>query len=278
MSAVSNRDPQPDRHAAVADAPRGEPACHVGGINLTEALRLLRQGGVTAPAVPPATALTAVPDAPNLSDVKAMNEVGSGQVNAILQQVIDGLCALSTRDGLTGLSNRRSFRSELEREIERSARTGGDFGLLLIDIDHFKHVNDTYGHVAGDRVLCVLANLLATGFRPMDTVARFGGEEFAAIMPNSPLPQSRQIAERVIARIAQERIEIAPGVEISITASMGVTCARAWLTHDADALVDAADRNLYRAKREGRNRVVWDQLPDSALTGGERRLLLELSE
>ncbi len=244
----------PGRHADVVSGMGGGSAVRVGGVELAEALRLLRQGDRGAP------------------------ELGDAPDSVVLQRVIDGLCALSSRDGLTGLSNRRSFRSELEREIERSARTGGDFGLLLIDIDHFKRVNDAHGHVAGDRVLCAVAKLLEGSFRPMDTVARFGGEEFAAIMPNSSLLYSRQIAERVNARIARKRVAVSPGLAISVTASIGVTCARAWLSHEADALVEAVDQNLYRAKRQGRNCIVWDQQPDSALTGGERSLLLEMSE
>ena len=103
-----------------------------------------------------------------------------------LQALIDGLCALSLRDPLTGLGNRRHFRTVIEREIDRVARSGETALLLMLDIDHFKQINDEHGHIAGDMVLQSVAHTLADGIRPMDTLARYGGEEFAIVLPVCP--------------------------------------------------------------------------------------------
>jgi len=224
----------------------------VHGVDVREALRLLSAAG--------------------MDDALA----AGGSVD--LQQVIDGLCALSSQDGLTGLANRRSFWSALEREIGRSARAGEIFGLLMLDIDHFKRVNDTWGHLAGDQVLRSIAAVLTDDSRSMDTVARFGGEEFAVILPDSTPAHSRQVAERVRARIEREHIRMSAGEEISVTASIGVACSSAWSAREASDLVAAADRNLYKAKREGRNRVCCEPQANTALTSGERELLLGVVE
>ena len=101
---------------------------------------------------------------------------------AALQAVIDALCTLSSRDALTGLANRRQFETAIAREVDRVARAGEPALVLMIDIDHFKQVNDTHGHAAGDEVLKAVARALADGIRPMDTLARYGGEEFAMIL------------------------------------------------------------------------------------------------
>ncbi|HTH08632.1 MAG TPA: GGDEF domain-containing protein, partial [Acidovorax sp.] len=100
-----------------------------------------------------------------------------------LQGLIDGLCELSLKDPLTGLANRRHFRAVLEREIDRVTRSGEAALLLMLDIDHFKRVNDVHGHLAGDIVLQSVARTLNACVRPMDTVARYGGEEFAVVLP-----------------------------------------------------------------------------------------------
>jgi len=250
MKPAPNSDDKTGGTAAIGADLFDEAARLVGGVNVTEALRLLRLAGIENPLA------------------------GDGGKNVALQRVIDGLCALSSQDGLTGLANRRAFWNALEREIGRSARTGEIFGLLLLDIDHFKRVNDTHGHLAGDVVLHAVARVLEDDFRTMDTVARFGGEEFAVILPNSPLVYSRQVAERVRARIAGRQITVAPGVQLSVTVSIGVVCSSAWSAREAKVLVEAADRNLYEAKHQGRNRVCWEPQPSTALTSAERALLL----
>ncbi|HEY5284666.1 MAG TPA: GGDEF domain-containing protein, partial [Polyangia bacterium] len=103
---------------------------------------------------------------------------------AWLQAVLDALCDISSRDALTGLANRRQFELALAREIDRVARSGEPALLLMVDIDHFKRVNDLHGHLVGDRVIQAVASRLTECVRPMDTVARYGGEEFAIILPN----------------------------------------------------------------------------------------------
>ena len=113
-----------------------------------------------------------------------------------LQGVIDGLCELSLKDPLTGLANRRHFRAVLEREIDRVTRSGEAALLLMLDIDHFKKVNDTHGHLAGDMVLQSVARTLAACVRPMDTLARYGGEEFAVVLPACQSAFGTVVAER----------------------------------------------------------------------------------
>jgi diguanylate cyclase (GGDEF)-like protein len=123
--------------------------------------------------------------------------------------LIDALVDLSSRDALTGLANRRSFELALAREVDRVARSGEPALLLVADIDHFKRVNDTHGHAAGDQVLRAVATALLDSVRPMDLVARIGGEEFAIILPNCPEPFGATVAERVRRRV--ERAPVAAG-------------------------------------------------------------------
>ena len=138
-----------------------------------------------------------------------------------LQAVLDGLCELSSRDALTGLANRRQFELAMAREIDRVARAGEPALVLMIDIDHFKKVNDTHGHPAGDQVLREVGRALHDCIRPMDTVARFGGEEFAMILPNCPPAFGQAVAERVRSRVASRPVSVAPGQEVAITVSIG---------------------------------------------------------
>jgi len=131
--------------------------------------------------------------------------------DAWLQALIDALVDLSSRDALTGLNNRRSFELALGREIDRVARSGEPALLLTLDIDHFKRVNDTHGHAAGDLVIQAVARALAETVRPMDLVARVGGEEFSIVLPNCPAAFGPQVAERIRKRVAQVPVEVAPG-------------------------------------------------------------------
>ncbi|MEI8325758.1 MAG: GGDEF domain-containing protein, partial [Betaproteobacteria bacterium] len=129
-----------------------------------------------------------------------------------LQSLVNGLCELSLKDPLTGLGNRRHFLSALEREIDRVARSGEQALLLMLDIDHFKKVNDTYGHPAGDQILQSVAACLLECVRPMDTVARFGGEEFAIILPNCQTAFGRVVSERIRESVAATVTAVAPAV------------------------------------------------------------------
>lgn len=184
------------------------------------------------------------------------------------------LCELSSRDALTGLANVRQFRTILSQEIDRVARTGTPMVLLLIDADHFKSVNDTYGHQAGDQVLRSLALRLADGLRPMDLPVRYGGEEFAVILPNCLPIHGRRVAERIRRRVAETSIDLPDGRAIGVTVSIGGISLSGWQKSGTDELIYKADRQLYCAKTDGRNRVCMEVKPESGVSTDERRALL----
>lgn len=190
-----------------------------------------------------------------------------------LQALIDGLCDLSLRDALTGLANRRHFRAVLEREIDRVARTGESALLLVLDIDHFKHVNDTYGHAAGDQVIQAVARRLSECVRPMDTVARYGGEEFAIVLPNCQPTYGEAVAERVRTHIQGQAIRLNSGQDVHVTASIGGAFAPQWVRSSASLWMERADLQLYCAKTEGRNRVCLEQSVVSSVTAEEKGML-----
>ena len=162
----------------------------------------------------------------------------------LLQQVQ----RLAETDGLTGLANRRTFETTLERELSRAARSGEPVTLVMVDVDHFKKLNDTYGHQVGDEVLEHVAQVLASACRDFDTAARYGGEEFAVILPACSSAESLVVAERLRESIAS--IETVT----SVTASAGVATFPAHAAGSED-LIKAADEALYESKRAGRNRV-----------------------
>jgi len=195
-----------------------------------------------------------------------------------IQGVIDALCDLSSKDALTGLANRRSFEMTLEREIDRVARSGEPALLLTLDIDHFKAVNDTHGHNAGDLVIQAVARAVAQVVRPMDTVARVGGEEFAIILPNCATAFALVVAERVREQVAEQRIEIAPGQLLRVTVSVGGAFAPQWVRSSAVLWMERADRQLYRAKTEGRDRVCMEPQVDSMVSAEEKGLLFAMTQ
>ena len=164
------------------------------------------------------------------------------------------LYELSTRDGLTNLHNRRFFDERLATEVAFARRHGALLGVLLLDIDHFKRVNDTYGHVAGDRVLMEVARAVATRVRAEDVVARYGGEEIVVLVRDIPRSGVEILAERLRAAVEVLRVPHAGG-ELGVTVSIGAFVARPGRETDPRALVAAADRLLYEAKAAGRNRV-----------------------
>lgn len=193
--------------------------------------------------------------------------------SAWLQALIDGLCKLSSRDPLTGLANRRQFESALDQEVDRVARSGEPAMLLLFDIDHFKRINDTHGHAVGDTVLQAVGAALQESVRPMDTVARIGGEEFAAVLPNCPPAFGRTVAERVRHNIERLIIPVASGVVVNVTISIGGAFAPPWIRSSGRLWVERADVQLYQAKAQGRNRVAIDTPPLSHVSPQERDLL-----
>jgi diguanylate cyclase (GGDEF)-like protein len=153
---------------------------------------------------------------------------------------------LAGSDPLTGLPNRRHFEETLQRELARAARTEQPINLLILDIDHFKKINDTYGHQTGDAVLRAVARRLSETVRVGDVVARYGGEEFAIVMPNATTEDAVVLAERILRNVAN--------IDVPVTASIGIATFIRHAT-DGSALIDAADRALYESKRSGRNRA-----------------------
>lgn len=206
-------------------------------------------------------------------DLKAAPQGAHETATAYLQGIIDGLCELSLRDPLTGLSNRRHFRAVQDRAIEVVARSGEPALLLMLDIDHFKKVNDNYGHPAGDLVLQTVATTLFKCVRPMDTVARYGGEEFAIVLPNCHATFGDMVAERIRQTIEALHIQISPGVVLRVTISIGGAYAPEWVRSTTALWTDRADAQLYRAKTEGRNRVCLDQQQEIFVSAEEKNLL-----
>jgi diguanylate cyclase (GGDEF)-like protein len=194
---------------------------------------------------------------------------------AWLQGLIDALVELSSRDALTGLANRRSFELALGREIDRVARSGEPALLLTMDIDHFKRVNDSYGHNAGDLVIKAVAGALLDCVRPMDLVARVGGEEFAIILPNCPSAFGETVAERVRRRVERMPVVVGPGQHIAVSVSIGGAFAPQWVRSTPALWVERADQQLYRAKALGRNVVQLEPAAVSLVSNDEKRLLFE---
>lgn len=218
-------------------------------LRLDDARSLLQHGGTTE--------LPAIEDSPT----------------NYVQGIIDGLCELSLQDPLTGLANRRHFRSVLERELDVVARSGESALLLMLDIDHFKKINDKHGHLAGDMVLQAVARTLAGCVRPMDTVARYGGEEFTVVFPSCQSSYGEAMAERIRQAIETLSIPVAPAVNIQVTVSIGGAYAPEWVRSTAALWTERADIQLYRAKASGRNRVCLDKQQILAVSAEEKNLL-----
>lgn len=161
---------------------------------------------------------------------------------------------LSITDGLTKLHNHRYFQDELARAFEESQRYQRPLSLVMIDIDFFKKINDTYGHAVGDDVLKCAARRYRDSVRSTDLVARYGGEEFAVMMPETSLQDAILFAEKIRALIADEPLETQAG-PVSATISLGVASVPHSRIHTAKELIIAADKALYRAKKNGRNQV-----------------------
>ncbi len=181
-------------------------------------------------------------------------------------------------DTLTGLFNYRHFAAALERELERTRRTGQPTCMILMDLDHFKQVNDTWGHEAGNQVLRECAGLVKRALRKIDIPCRYGGEEFALILPGTHLPLAVSVANRLREAIRATPVEVEDGV-IEYTASMGVDTYIMGDVIGSDSFVKLVDSQLYRAKQGGRNMVChrpYDQIrPETEVSQDEKRDLVE---
>lgn len=182
------------------------------------------------------------------------------QSEAALQKQLEAVQLLQARlteqanhDPLTGLYNRRYLNDSLQREFDRCAREGAPLALLLVDLDHFKRINDVHGHTAGDEVLCKIAALLLQDMRSSDICCRYGGEEFLLVLPRLGLQSAVERAQACRQRVAEQRWQV-DGQRVKVALSIGVA-----VTADARmapaALINQADRALYQAKAEGRDRV-----------------------
>lgn len=162
-------------------------------------------------------------------------------------------------DPLTRLANRREFYNRVEAELKRIQRSRNDLSILMIDIDHFKKINDTYGHAVGDQVLIEVANLIQSCLRPTDLAARIGGEEFGVFLPDTAGEGAYYVADRICKRIGKQAIKIG-ALTISCTVSIGVSSSCIVDKSSCSQLFQVADTRLYIAKHTGRNQVSVDEI------------------
>ncbi|HEY8257249.1 MAG TPA: diguanylate cyclase [Gemmatimonadales bacterium] len=206
---------------------------------------------------------TTTEDAPlNEQDVSFAEQVISAAVAALeraydLESAVMGqeqMRHLAETDPLTNCFNRRALMEKLEQEMDRAARYATMLTGMMIDIDNFKQINDTHGHLVGDKVLKQLANLLKREQRSVDIVARYGGEEFVVLLPETTNTESRNFAERILRRVATHDFGEA-GHPVRVTISVGIASYPDERVTDGDSLLRLADTHLYRAKSDGRNRI-----------------------
>jgi diguanylate cyclase len=233
---------------AFADPAPAAPA--LAGLNVEQALQLLELSGVAAPA--------GMPGSP-----------------AWIQGLLDALVELTSRDAMTGLANRRAFDLAIAREVDRVARSGEPALLLALDIDHFKRVNDTWGHAAGDQAIKAVATALTDSVRPMDLVARIGGEEFAIILPNCATAFGLTVAERIRRRVENTPVALPSGQQIPLTLSVGGAFAPQWVRSTPALWLERADQQLYMAKAQGRNLVRLEPTSQPVVSNEEKQLLFD---
>lgn len=171
----------------------------------------------------------------------------------LLKQALVSLSESNNRDGLTGIFNRRYLEQRLSTEFDRVKRYGGEFSFIMFDLDYFKKVNDTYGHLGGDEVLCSVANEVSKLLRTSDIVGRYGGEEFGIILPATELEGARVFAERLRQSIAEAPVAYKDS-SIAVSVSMGLIQYSS-ATPTYESMINGADMALYASKKGGRNRV-----------------------
>lgn len=188
--------------------------------------------------------------------VGAMLEYSRWSARRKLFTLAEKFHVASQTDELTGLANRRALREKLADEVARSLRNDNDFAIIICDVDHFKRINDRYGHSAGDAALRHLAERIKPVLRKYDVPARWGGEEFMVLLPDTEPVEGKSIAERIRCEVDKGLFMATDGEEIALTISCGVGN---WKSHqDLDELIRITDDRLYRAKAMGRNRIVWE--------------------
>lgn len=185
-------------------------------------------------------------------ELRARVEVGRRMVEmqAALIESREILAQQATHDSLTGMMNRAAILERLSKELARAQRHGDALAVGMCDVDHFKKINDTYGHQTGDEVLCGLSNIISRILRSYDSIGRMGGEEFLAVVPMNPGTDCRSVFERLRSSVAETKIATRSGA-LSVTVSIGVACTAAGST--VDQVLGAADAALYAAKAQGRN-------------------------
>lgn len=176
-----------------------------------------------------------------------------------VERIREDLERMAMYDELTGVLNRRGMMDRLSQEMLRSRRYGSPLGLLMIDLDHFKQVNDTYGHLAGDKVLSIAAGVIEGNSRPSDILGRYGGEEFCLILNETHTHEAMELAERLRRCLEKTRHTIDNKNSITVTCSIGVASFTDDIPNE-QAFIDAADRALYQAKENGRNQIRLSEL------------------
>lgn len=196
------------------------------------------------------------PNAFDAQDLQFFSVIGYQMASTLRHfQRFSSVKSMAIYDTLTSLYNRRFFEERLGIETQKSFYGGTPLSLVMVDIDHFKKVNDTFGHLEGDKVLCKIASLLKDSVRKKDTVARYGGEEFVLILPGAGLEESAMIAERIRRLVENTPMQIIGQAQINLTVSLGISNFPIHRPNSKEELVKMADQALYEAKEEGRNRV-----------------------
>lgn len=193
-----------------------------------------------------------------------------------MQKTLERLSYQSEHDPLTGLTNRRGFDRMLDLELERARRGHSALTLVLVDLDDFKRVNDSFGHNTGDKVLVRMAALLSRARRRYDLAARVGGEEFALVLPGAGQSRSVRLMEPILDELRAERFTAEDGSVFSITCSAGVATTKGVVDLTPHAFFELADKSLYKAKRSGKDRICTAPLPEAA--AADRRALVQANE
>lgn len=182
------------------------------------------------------------------------------RLNIDLSEQNEALGNMVIHDLLTGLYTKWFVHEKIEEEIERSTRFAQPTSVLMVDLDHFKNVNDSYGHLVGDEVLRELGQVIKDSLRTYDVPGRYGGEEFCLMLPSTNTERTILVAERIRANIEAHKFEL-PGISFGVTASIGIAgLEERSSVHTADGLIDLADQALYAAKESGRNRIeLWQE-------------------